>query len=87
MIKREVQLLNKTGLHARPASEFVKRAAAFKSSIFIEFNDMTINAKSIVGLLSAGIGYESRLIIAADGPDEEAAVDTLASLVESKFGE
>ena len=53
MIKREVQLLNKTGLHARPASEFAKRAAAFKSSIFIEFNDMTINAKSIVGLLSA----------------------------------
>ncbi|WP_036931923.1 HPr family phosphocarrier protein [Proteocatella sphenisci] len=87
MIKKEVKLLNKTGLHARPASEFVKKAAAFKSNISIEVNEMTINAKSIVGMISAGIGYETKMLIVAEGPDEELAIQTLSSLVESKFGE
>lgn len=87
MLKKEVQVLNKTGLHARPASEFVKKAATFKSSIFIEFNEKSINAKSIVGLLSAGIGYESKIVVAADGDDEAEAVETLAAIIENKFGE
>lgn len=87
MLKREVMVTNKTGLHARPASEFVKKAATFKSSIFIEHNQKSINAKSIVGLLSAGIGFESKIIIAADGEDEVEAVEVLSTLIQNKFGE
>lgn len=87
MLKQEVMVMNKTGLHARPASEFVKKAATFKSSVFIEHNGKSINAKSIVGLLSAGIGFESNIIIAAEGEDESDALVALTSLVEAKFGE
>jgi len=87
MLKKEVRVLNKTGLHARPASEFVKKAATFKSSIFIEHNEKSINAKSIVGLLSAGIGFENNITVAADGEDEVAAVEALTALIEARFGE
>ena len=87
MVKKEVTVQNKTGLHARPASEFVKKASTFKSSIFIEFKDRSINAKSIVGILSAGIGYGSKLVLTAEGEDEEEALRVLADLVDNKFGE
>lgn len=87
MIKKEISVQNKTGLHARPASEFVKKASLFKSSIFIEFDGRSINAKSIVGILSAGIGYGSKLVLTAEGEDAEAAIDELAELVNNKFGE
>ncbi len=87
MVKKEVSVQNKTGLHARPASEFVKKASTFKSSIFIEFKDRSINAKSIVGILSAGIGYGSQLVLTAEGEDEEEALRVLAQLVDNKFGE
>ncbi len=87
MVKKEVSVQNKTGLHARPASEFVKKASTFKSSIFIEFKDRSINAKSIVGILSAGIGYGSKLVLTAEGEDEEEALRVLADLVDNKFGE
>lgn len=87
MVKKEVTVQNKTGLHARPASEFVKKASLFKSSIFIEFNNRSINAKSIVGILSAGIGYGSKLVLSADGEDEEEALKVLGQLVDNKFGE
>lgn len=87
MIKKEISVQNKTGLHARPASEFVKKASLFKSSIFIEFDGRSINAKSIVGILSAGIGYGSKLVLTAEGEDAEAAIDELVELVNNKFGE
>lgn len=87
MVKQEVIVENKTGLHARPASEFVKKANTFKSNIYIEMGNRTINAKSIVGLLSAGIGYGSKLILSIEGEDEVEALETLVNLVENKFGE
>ena len=87
MVKKEVSVQNKTGLHARPASEFVKKASLFKSSIFIEFEQRTINAKSIVGILSAGIGFGSKLILTAEGEDEAEAIKVLSQLIENKFGE
>ena len=87
MVKKELIVQNKTGLHARPASEFVKKASTFKSSVFIEFGEKNINAKSIVGLLSAGIGYGSKLTLAIDGEDEQEALETLAGLIGEKFDE
>ncbi|MDO4712035.1 MAG: HPr family phosphocarrier protein [Peptostreptococcaceae bacterium] len=87
MLKRELIVQNKTGLHARPASEFVKKASTFRSSVFIEFGEKNINAKSIVGLLSAGIGYGSRLVLAVEGEDENEAMEALAALISEKFAE
>lgn len=78
---------NKTGLHARPASLFVQKAAKFKSDINVIKDDKTINAKSIMGVLSGGISQDSEIIIEAEGEDAQKAVDTLVELIESKFDE
>lgn len=87
MRKKELIVQNKTGLHARPASEFVKKASTFQSGIFIEFGEKNINAKSIVGILSAGIGYGSKIILAAEGDDEEEAVEVLSKLISEEMDE
>lgn len=87
MVTRSVNVINKTGLHARPASIFVQSATKFQSEISIKHKENTYNAKSIMALLSAGICCGSRVEILAEGQDEKEAVDTLAVLIESKFGE
>ncbi len=82
-----VTVSNQTGLHARPASLFVQKAARFKSDIDVLLNEKRINAKSIMGILSAGIGQGVEIIIEAEGEDAEDAVDALVALVNEKFGE
>ena len=81
---------NKTGLHARPATDFVAAAKKFESSITIsdaEDADSGVNAKSIVMLLASGFAQGTTVKIEADGPDEETAVDELIALIDSGFGE
>lgn len=88
MIKKEVVIINKTGLHARPASDFVLAAKKFESKITIcKEGGEAINAKSVVRLLAECIGQGTRVEITADGTDEEAAMDELVALIESGFGE
>ncbi|WHH60511.1 HPr family phosphocarrier protein [Petroclostridium sp. X23] len=87
MKRVEVLITNKVGLHARPASEFSKTASKFKSEIIIEHKNKHLNAKSILNILSAGIQSGSTISIIADGEDEEKAIDNLAELVNSNFGE
>lgn len=87
MYSKEVKITNKTGLHARPANEFVKRSACFKSDIIVEFRGKTINAKSIIGLMTAGISSGSTVLISAEGQDEQEAVEALVKLIETNFGE
>lgn len=86
-MEREVELKNHSGLHARPASVFVGEASKFKSDVFIEVNDKRVNAKSILGLLTLGIGKDTIIKIIAEGPDENNALDTLCELVASGIGE
>ena len=81
MLSKEIVIMNKTGLHARPASEFVKAAAAFKSAITIEFKEKRINAKSILHVLSSGIAAGSTIMLSAEGEDEEQAVETLSDVI------
>lgn len=81
MLSREIAVMNKTGLHARPASEFVKEAAKFKSTVTIEFKEKKINAKSILHVLSAGIAAGSTIVISADGDDEAQAIEKLAEVI------
>lgn len=85
MFKDELVLQNETGLHARPASLFVKEAAKFKSEIKIIKDDKEYNGKSIMGLLSMGVAKGDKLIIQAEGEDEEAAVTELVDLLLNKL--
>lgn len=85
MYAKEVTITNPTGLHARPASEFVQAASKFKSNITIRRVDQestaTANAKSILILLSLGLVSGATVEIAAEGEDEVEAVDTLCGLI------
>jgi phosphocarrier protein HPr len=87
MIEREVTIANKNGLHARPAAEIVKTAAKYKAEITLVRDDLEVNGKSIMGVMMLAAEYGSTLMLRADGPDAEAAVGALATLIESKFGE
>ena len=89
MVKRQTTIINKTGLHARPASEFVAAATRFKSKITIRRinSDKEANVKSIVFLLSLGLTQGTQVEVAASGDDEVEAVDTLVALIESGFRE
>ena len=87
MVERTVTITNKNGLHARPAAEIVKTAAKFKSEITLIRDDLEVNGKSIMGVMMLAAEYGSQLLVRADGPDEEAALAALATLIEGKFGE
>lgn len=82
-----VTVLNEIGLHARPASLFVQKAAKYKSHIHIIRDNVQINAKSIMGVLGAGIGQGTQIVIEAEGEDAQEAVLALVKLIEDRFGE
>jgi phosphocarrier protein HPr len=87
MTSQTVKITNEAGIHARPASLFLKTATSFQSNIRVTKNDRSGNAKSLLGLLSIGISKNSEITIVAEGEDEKEAVAALVKLVESKFGE
>ncbi len=88
MISKQVTVKNKTGLHARPAKEFVSKAKQFSSKITVQKEDAAeVNAKSIVMLMAACIGRGDTISIIADGADETEALQTLVEAVESGLGE
>ncbi len=89
MYSKRTVIKNKTGLHARPASEFIAMASKFQSRITNKklSEDEDANAKSIVMLLSLGLAQGEEVEIVAKGEDEVEAVDKLIALIDSKFGE
>ncbi len=87
MVSKEVTVKNSVGLHARPATFFIQRANEYKSSIWVEKDERRVNAKSLLGVLSLGIVQGTKILIVADGSDEQEAVDTLVELIESNFSE
>jgi phosphocarrier protein len=87
MTERHVQIVNKLGLHARPAAEIVKTAANFQSNITLTRDDLEVNGKSIMGVMMLAAEFGSTVILRADGPDEAEAIEALAALVASKFRE
>ncbi len=82
-----VTVMNQSGLHARPASIFVQKAARHKCDIHVIKDNKQINAKSIMGILSGGIAQGTTVSIEADGPGAKEAVDELVELINSNFGE
>jgi phosphocarrier protein len=87
MPERQVQIVNKNGLHARPAAEIVKLAAKFQSEITIVKDDLDVNGKSIMGVMMLAAEHGSTILLRAEGPDADAALDALSTLVSNKFGE
>jgi phosphocarrier protein HPr len=86
-VELTMTLINKVGLHARPASMWVQTAARFRSQITVTYDGRTANAKRILEVLQLGAGAGAALTVRAEGDDAEEAVAALAALVESRFGE
>jgi phosphocarrier protein HPr len=87
MPEREAKILNKLGIHARPAAEIVKAAGKFKSNITIVRDDLEVNAKSIMGVMMLAAECGATVALRAIGDDAEAALDALAAVIANKFGE
>lgn len=87
MVSKEIMVQNQVGLHARPATFFIQKANEFKSLITISKDERKVNAKSLLGVLSLGITKGTSVVISADGPDEEEAINALEVLVMSNFAD
>jgi phosphocarrier protein len=87
MTEATTTIENKTGIHARPASVFVQKASSFKSKVQLKAKGKTVDAKSILMIMSMGLVKGTEITIVADGPDEADAVKALKDLVDAKFGE
>ena len=85
LIEREVLIINRAGIHARPAAKLVQTASAFSSDIFLESGGERVNGKSIMGIIMLGATYQTTVKIFADGTDERAAVAALAELFAHRF--
>lgn len=84
---RVLKVCNKRGLHARAAHKFVLAAERFDAEITVSKDGSSVGATSIMGLLMLAASMGSEITVTASGPDAEAALDAIAGLVESKFGE
>lgn len=85
MYVKDVNVRNQIGLHARPATFFIQKANEYRCNIWIEKDEIRVNAKSLLGVLSLGIVGGTTMKIIAEGPDEEEAVNGLAKLIETGF--
>ncbi len=87
MIERTVTIANRVGLHARPAAELVKLAARFRADVKLSKDDLTVDGKSIMGVMMLAAEHGSSIIITIEGSDEEEAMATLAGFLETDSGE
>jgi len=87
VIEQQIEVVNKLGLHARAAARLVNEAAGFESDIKLIRDGHEVDAKSIMGIMMLAASQGARLQIRVDGTDEQAAMDALIGLFESRFGE
>lgn len=87
LIEREARIVNPLGLHARPAAEFVKTASRFKSAIHVSKDGLSVNGKSIMGVMMLAAERGSSMNIRAEGEDAEVAMEALLALVAAGFNE
>ena len=86
-VKATLNICNTRGLHARASAKFVKLASSFESEIHVTRDGVTVDARSIMGLLMLGAGIGCSIDVKAEGPDAEEAMDALTDLVARKFDE
>jgi len=87
MLSKKVTVTNETGIHARPASLFVQEFNKYEAEIKLDKDGSEVNAKSIMGIMSLGVGQGSEITIKADGDDAQDAIDALVELIKNDFGE
>jgi len=87
LIEREARIVNPLGMHARPAAEFVKTASKFKSAVLVSKDGLSVNGKSIMGVMMLAAERGSSMLIKAEGEDAELAMDALLALVAAGFNE
>lgn len=86
-IEKEIPIVNRLGLHARPAAMFVRIASRYRSEIWVSKEGEEVNGKSIMGLMMLAAGQGSTLNIRCEGPDADKALEELEALVNAKFNE
>lgn len=86
-LSREIAIVNRRGLHARATAKFVQCVETFAAEVTVTRNGETVGGTSIMGILTLGAGIGSTILVTAEGPQAEAALDALARLVSDKFGE
>ncbi|EFG48853.1 phosphocarrier protein HPr [Aerococcus viridans ATCC 11563 = CCUG 4311] len=84
MQKQEFNITAETGIHARPATLLVQSASKFNSDINLEYKGKSVNLKSIMGVMSLGVGQGSDVVITAEGDDEEEAIQTIAETMKNE---
>ena len=87
MVEREVAIINKLGLHARPAAQLVQKASKFESEIKLKRLNLEVNAKSIMGVMMLAAEMGAKITIIAEGPDEKDTAEAIVQVILSKFGE
>ena len=87
MAKKEFEIVNRLGLHARAAAQFVQIAGKFSSEVFVEKDDFEVNGKSIMGILMLAAPKGSIICVRTEGDDAELALDAIGQLIYDKFGE
>mgnify|MGYP000372925619 FL=1 len=87
MQRREVEIINKLGLHARASAKLTQLAAKYQSNVQMSRNNRKVNAKSIMGVMMLAAGKGAKVTIEIDGPDEGDAMDALVALIGDCFGE
>ena len=86
-LRREVQITNQRGLHARASAKFVNLASGLDATVEVEKDGHKVTGTSIMGLMMLGAAKGDRIVIHVSGPDAEEALEKLVSLVEERFGE
>ena len=87
MIRQQVEIINKLGLHARAAAKFVTTASQFKSDIHLSKSDQQINGKSIMGVMMLAAAKGTTLELTVEGEDEQQASDAIIELINNRFDE
>ncbi|HCY61296.1 MAG TPA: HPr family phosphocarrier protein [Oxalobacteraceae bacterium] len=87
MIQKEIEIINKLGLHARASAKLTQLAAKYKCDVWMTRNARRVNAKSIMGVMMLAAGKGATVALETDGPDEQACFDALVALINDKFGE
>ena len=86
-IEKEIPIINRLGLHARPAAMFVRIASRYRSEIWVSKEGEEVNGKSIMGLMMLAAGQGSKLRIRCEGPDASKAIEEIEELINARFNE
>lgn len=87
MITKKITVLNKLGIHARPAAQFVRVASRFQADVTVEKDEERVDGKSIMGLMMLAVGCGAEITVTAEGADEKEALAAIEELIAGKFGE